>query len=191
MANLDLAFTDAYKEECFVAYYSAGRPKSANAIRDVIPTTDSGSKPSAELIRKWRDGYNWAIRADELDALAYEKTNEMLVEKRSQMLKRQAQSAFKLQQKALDHILGDDNNPGKFDSSAAAVSAFFKAVELEQQSTGVSDMLLRMSKLTPEQLTKQLGVMIRRAADSGQIIDVLPEEIEEKKETNEEEDTDT
>lgn len=189
MANLDTSFSEGYIEECFIAFYTAGRPKSGNRIRDILPVDDRGRKPSKEMILKWKSGYNWDIRADELDVQAYERTNEFLIEKRTEMLKRQATDAFNLQKKALDQLLGDgEENIGGFDSSAAAVNAYFRSVELEQQTTGISDMILRMSKLTPDQLKKELTAMVRRAADSGQIIDVPAEELENTEEKKENDD---
>ena len=172
-------FTDAYKEKCFIAFYVAGRPKTSNLILDIIPAFDDGTKPSREIILKWKDELGWDFRADELDAKAIELVDEHLIQQRSELLKKQANEARQIAEAALLHLLGTEGKG--FDSSSSAVQAYFRAAEQERVSIGLSEALLKLGKMTEEELQKTVRDLLERADAANQIIDGMINTEENKK----------
>lgn len=169
------AYTNEYKEKCFVAWYANKRPSSAAKTREIIPVDEKGRKPNYPMLVKWLKDLEWHERADELDAKAMVLVDEALVNQKADMLKRQAIDAFAIANKAREFILEDG-----FDTAASAVNAYFKATEEERITRGIGDFVVKLSKMKDNEIQDEIIKLTNRAADSGQII-LDAEEIEEDK----------
>ena len=155
-----------YIKKCFDAWYLAGRPNTPIGIRRVIPPHESGKTPSLVTIHKWVTQGAWDLWGDEMDARVADLSDENLVQQKVQMLRNHQEQAKKVSQKALNHILDMG-----FDSSSAAVNAFFKGLEEQRKTAGFSDLLEKLEKMTNNQVEQEIIALLNRASDNDQIID--------------------
>lgn len=162
-------YTEEYKEICFQAWYTAGRPSSTHRIRDIIPEDVFGRKPVVSMIDAWRKEKMWDFRADELDVKAIAIVDNDLVMQKVEMLRRHAERARTLSEKAMDFLIEDG-----FDSSASAVNAYFRGTEEERLTRGIGDMIVKMSKMSDADLKDEIIKRLQRAAENDQIIDSAP-----------------
>ena len=151
-----------------MVWYSSGR-KEIPSILDQMPKDDSGRVASAIKINEWRRKYDWEVRADDLDekALMIVSDGENgLVQRKADMLRRQAEMGWQLQEIGMRYLIS-----GSFDTAASAVQAIKLGVEMERSSRGISDLIIKMSKMTDEELQEEILKQIDRASQSGQVID--------------------
>ena len=172
-------YTDEYKEMCKQAWYAAGRPTNAIQWMDVTPEEEANHrKPNIELLRKWKRERMWDFWADELDAKAVAIVEDNLVAQKSQMLIRQADMAWKLQDAGVEYIEREG-----FDSSASAVQAIIRGAQLERESRGFGEMMLKMAKMGNEELTAEFITMVNRGFENGQLESTIDaDEVPEQKE---------
>lgn len=169
------AYTEQYKESCFQAWYAGGRPTLASKIFEILPRDEYDRQPSMDIVRKWRNEGNWDLRADELDAKANRIVEDKLINARVEMLEQQAKRARMMQEQGAEYL-----EEHGFDSSSSAVQAIIKGAELERSSLGLSDAILKLAKLTNDELQAETRKMLEdfvNSGESGDIIDV--DEIEE------------
>lgn len=171
------AYTDDYKRIIFQVWYSKGRPNIPDLLA-LIPEDVNGRKPSRVMIRKWKDEEGWEMQADEMDAKAIVVSDDFLVRQKSEMLMRQANIGFVLQEIGLRALVS-----GGFDSSSSAVQAIRVGSELERTSMGIGEMLVKMAKMSDADLEQEIIKQIQRASDAGQVVDA--EEVEESTDTDE------
>jgi hypothetical protein len=171
------AYTEDYKILCKHAWYNAGRPKSKKDWLDATPEDEHGRKPSTIILRNWMSEHAWHFWADDLDAKAMVIVEDSLITRKAEMLQRQAEMAWKLQDKGLAYIEVEG-----FDSSSSAVQAIIRGAELERTSRGIGEMIVKMASMGDSELKEEIMKMINRGSENDQIIDV--DEIPEKKEEN-------
>lgn len=164
------AYTDEYIERCFEVWYSMNQPINLAILQERLPETTDGKKPSVSHLRHMRDGNGWIERADALNAKAIEKVEHQLIDQKADMLKRQAQSAFEIAQVAKDYLLERG-----FDTAASAVAGIKWAQEEERTVRGVSEMMIKISKMTPDELMQEAAKLLKR---NSQVIDVEAEEMD-------------
>ena len=167
-------YTEHYKQECRKAWYVAGRPDSRYKIAEVVPPDQDGRHPDALTLSYWRDEMGWDVWADALDAKAEAIVDDELVNERVLMLKRQAGWGKEMGDKGINYLREHD-----FDTSASAVSAIVKGVEMERTSRGISERLINLLKMDDESLTREAVQLLGRGKDSGEVLDIPTEDIEE------------
>ena len=173
-------FSEDYLEQCFQIWYSANQPTNMNLLQEALPETPEGKKPGVAFLRQVRDTYGWIERADALNARAIAKVEETLVTQKSEMLKRQAETAFTIGKLAENYLLSDG-----FDTSASAVNAIKWAQEEERTVRGVSEMMIKISKMTPDELMAEAAKLLKR---NSEVIEGV--EIDSESELGEKEDVD-
>ena len=161
-------FTDDYIERCFEVWYSMNQPTNMQILQDAIPETPEGRKPGIQMLRQLRDTYGWNERADVLNAKAIEVVEHQLIDQKATMLKRQAEQALQIANLARDHLVENG-----FDTSSSAVSALFKATEEERIVRGVSEMMIKISKMSPEELMQEAAKLLKRNSEviEGETVD--------------------
>lgn len=164
-------YTEEYKNRCFIIWYAGGRTSFMTKLIEVLPKDEYGRVPKAPMVSTWRNEMNWDIRADELDAKALAKVDDQLILQKAEMLKRQADFGKEMQDKGIAYIRGAEG----IDSSASAISAVVKGAELERTSRGMSEFLLKLSKMSDADIKDQILKLSTRA-ETGNIIDA--EEVE-------------
>jgi hypothetical protein len=155
-------YSQQYKEACFQAWYSSGRPTQVKVLEEILPEDEYGRKPNIDVIRLWRKEDNWDSRADMLDEKVSKKMDTFLVDQKVEMLKQQARRARIIQEKGLEYL--EENG---FDSSSSAVAAIIKGAELERISFGISDTILKLSKLSDEELLDETQKLLSKFLESG------------------------
>ncbi len=168
-----ITYPQSYIKKCFNVWYLGGRPSFPGRVREIIPDYD-GHKPSKIQIRRWMMDGAWDEWADEMDAKVEIQVSDALIDKKAQMLIKHQEDAKVLAEKALDYLKVDG-----FDSSSAAVNAYFKATEEQRKTAGFSDLLERLDKMTNNEVEREIIDRLNRAADNDQIIDtdVIVEEL--------------
>jgi len=161
-------YSDSYKESCFQSWYAAGRPTMMKTVLDLLPKDEYGRIPNFEVFRKWRNEGKWDIRADSLDARVNKEMENKLVLQKVNMLEQQAIKARNMQEQAADYL--DENG---FDSSSSAVNAIIKGAELERTAMGLSDAILKLAKLSNDELMVETQKMLQKFLDSGESGDII------------------
>lgn len=161
------AYTPEYIEKCFTVWYSLGRPDQIDKeFMEQLPKDEYGRVPSSDKIRKFRIKYGWIEHANELDNQALAIRDTSLIQRKAELLLKQAEDAFALAQKAHTHLLS-----GTFDSSAAAVQAYFRATEEIRKVVGLSDLLQRLGDMSDEEIQDEIRKRFVRLSDTGQTLD--------------------
>lgn len=155
-------------EKCFITWYSLkNRPTDYRAIARILPEDEHGRRPSRTIVIKWYARHKWGERADRLDAKAIEKVENTLINQKAKLLQRQAEDAFVLANKAHTHLIS-----GTFDTSAAAVNAYFRATEEIRKVVGLSDLLQRLGEMSDEEVQEEIKRRLVRASEAEQVIDL-------------------
>jgi len=172
-------YTEEYIERLFQIWYSLNQPVNMDLLIEHIPETAEGKKPFKTTLSQFMRDYGWRERADAMNAKAIEIAEDKLITQKAEMLKRQAETAFEVAMKARDHLLTEG-----FDNSASAVAALKWAGEEERTVRGISGMLIKISKMTPEELEQKAMKLLRRQNEAidGEVIDSESEFGEEKDE---------
>ena len=153
-------FTDDYIERCFEVWYSMNQPTNMQILQDAIPETPEGRKPGIQMLRQLRDTYGWNERADVLNAKAIEVVEHQLIDQKATMLKRQAEQALQIANLARDHLIDKG-----FDTSSSAVSALFKATEEERTVRGISEFLMKISRMDSDGVMSEAIKLLKRNSE--------------------------
>lgn len=159
------AYNSQYIEQCFGVWYSSGQPSLNSGFAARLPKDEYGRLPSPGVLQKWMSKYQWIQRAAELDNRAIELRDNSLVIQKAELLRKQAMDAFRLADHAHQFLLS-----GTFDSSAAAVNAYFRSTEEIRKVVGLSDLLQRLGDMSDEEVQDEIKKRLARAAESNQII---------------------
>lgn len=168
-------YSQDYIKKCFDAWYLAGRPSRPSDVQEIIPESILGTKPHISQIRTWIVQGAWDAWADELDAQAYRKDDELLINAKAQMLREHLEQAKQVSAKAKEYILKEG-----FDSASSAVQAFFKGLEEQRKTQGFSDLLEKLEKMTNNDVEREIIALLNRASENDQVVDTVAEDIEEK-----------
>jgi hypothetical protein len=163
-----------YINKCFNTWYLSERPKTPQAIRKILPEHPSGRLPSFSVIERWVIAGAWDARADELDAAVLAKNDKQLINVKARMLKKHTEQAEKVTTKALDHLIDKG-----FDSSSAAVQAFYRGLEEQRKTQGFSDLLEKLDKMTNNDVEREIVALLNRASENDQVVEVEAEDIPE------------
>jgi len=154
-------YTEEYIERCFQTWFSLNQPNSLEALQEAIPESPDGGKPSMATLRQFKEDYAWHERADVLNSKAIERVESVLVDQKYEMLLRQAETAQKIGQLAEEHLLTEG-----FDNSSSAVNALKWASEEERTVRGVSEMMIKISRMTPDELMKEAAKLLKRNSEA-------------------------
>ena len=182
------AYSDEYKEACFVAWYKAGCPNSIQATLKILPRNETGRQPNARTIYFWKDEFGWSTRADLLNARAANELETELVEQRKEMLRRHAKEGQDLQELGMKFFTKD----GALENDSTALRAVLEGALLERTSLGLSEALTRIMKMTDDQLLSEVQNILKNARADSKVIDINEaEEDKEEMETPENDEPET
>lgn len=159
-----VSYSEDYKRIVFQVWYANGRPNIPDLLK-LIPKDTNDRLPSAQIVKIWRRDDGWENQADELDTKAIVLSDDFLIRQKSEMLIRQASMAVEMQDLGLKHI-----KEYGFDSASAAVNAMVRGSELERTSRGIGEMLVKMSKMSDEELKDAILKRIQQASEAGQVV---------------------
>src|SRR5574341_1582526 len=115
MTRSATAYTPEFIEKCFTAWYSGGRPEKMGEHLDIFPVDEHGRSPTIHSLKKWRKLHGWDDHADDLDSKAIQIRDDYLVMTKANILKKQADDAALIAEKALRYLVS-----GTFDTSSSA-----------------------------------------------------------------------
>ena len=173
-----MQFSDAYKINCRAIWYANGCPSPQKLIDlNILPLDERGQAPGASSLRHWVEEEGWHQWKDALNAELSMRTEDELLNDKVALIKEQLAQNNEIRNKAFQDI-----KEKPFDSSAAAVSAFFKASAEERGLMQIQKVIEDLAKLQTPDLQQRFRELAERAGST--IIDVK-EEKEEKEEVAE------
>lgn len=161
------SYTDDYRRKVFDTWVLSGRC-SVPKLLDIIPVNEDGNKPNHATIRAWMEDEDWHSRADIIQASAMAIADTELIQTKAEMLRQQYKDAVTIAKKALDAI-----SSRGFDTSAAAVNAYFKASEEQRRVAGLAEFMEKIGNMSDEQIEAEIAERMARMKDAvvGEVIE--------------------
>lgn len=170
------AYTEEYKEKCFLAWYAAGKPRG-QAMVACVPEDDYGRKPHKNMILSWKQDYGWKDRADRLDGEVTQQLEAIAIEEKVKMFRRHAEIGEGLIEVGYDYIM--KNGP---ESSATAARLIKDGAELERVSTGGAQAMVRVAEMSDRSLLKTINDLLEGSTNKDGEIDMVDAEFQEAEE---------
>ena len=149
------AYSDEYKELCFLAWYRAARPLG-DLLQQAIPVDALGRRPSAKIIAEWRRYQNWDYRGDLLDSEVARQVEKKAIEEKVEMFTRHALLGKELQDKGMDFL-----RKHEIEKDATALKMIIAGVEMEKVSRGLPDALMAVAELQDDDLKSLVGKLLQ------------------------------
>lgn len=172
-------YTEAYQKLCKTTWYKMGRVDNPAKLLPELPEDEYGRKPNIVSLKMWREEQGWDVWADELDVRVEMEMDDFLVAQRIKMLKEHASRAREMSVKGMDYL-----RETGFDSSSSAVNAIVQGAKMEKVSRGISERIEKLLTLGDDDLTKEAMKLLGQAKESGEILDIETEDIEDDEETD-------
>lgn len=166
------AYSDAYIEKCFVAWYTAGCPDGGRTMK-IIPQDEMGRTPHPEVVKGWIKRYDWHSRADILNEQVAREIEKKAVEIRVEMLNRQAELGKQLQEKGMEYLEAHE-----FEKAGEALKAVISGAELERSSRGLPEAIMKVAEMRDEDLAKTLDSLLGKASQAGDLEKALGYDVE-------------
>lgn len=163
------SYTDDYRRKVFDTWVLSGRC-SIPRLLDIIPVNDEGNKPNVNTIRAWMEDEDWHSRADIIQSSAMAIADTELIQTKAEMLRQQYRDAVDIAKKAKEAIIDRG-----FDTSAAAVNAYFKASEEQRRVAGLAEFMEKIGNMSDEQIEAEIAERMARMKDAV-VGEVIPEE---------------
>src|ERR1035437_7827550 len=106
-SDLTAEFASTYREKTFFMWYKNGRIPFSRLL-DIMPPDELGRIPTPNLCKKWRELYNWNLRADVMDAEVAQRIEKIAVEQKVEMLNRHAEAGKLMVDKAVEFLKTHD-----------------------------------------------------------------------------------
>ena len=162
-------FSDDYRERLFLLWYKMGKPEITAFVKNAPPDEQNENKvPKIQTLHTWSRERDWIARADALDAQVSREVENLAIQEKVEMFKRHAQVGKELMDKGIAYL--NDAEHGGIDSANAALRAIFDGAELEKQSRGVPQALLRLADMSDTQLANIIETLIG-GRDVAQLLD--------------------
>lgn len=171
-SNLDLDYSDAYRDSVFYIWYQNSRIAFIE-LEKIIPLDERNRKPRYQTLQKWCLAHNWHMWADGLDAKASEQMDMTVVEDRVQMYRKHAEMGQNLAQKGMEFIEKDG-----ISSDSAAIRAIVEGIEIEGKNRGLADALSRVFAMNEKELDAELKkILTNKSGEDGDAINLDSDEI--------------
>lgn len=143
-------FTDNYIDQVFYSWYENDKKLGKEFIL-TLPDDGDNKKPTKDTIVKWVSSYGWMERADALDAEASRAIDATMIERRRKMYEEQVRVANELVKQGMEFL-----NEKGITSDTSAIRAIDLGLTTQRVSTGVAEAYVKISKMSDEQLNKEL-----------------------------------
>lgn len=163
-------YPDSYMEMVFYAWYEGGK-KVGNNFLNSLPASPGGRQPSKATVIDWINTKGWIERADALDAEASRALDSLMIDKRKKMYEEQVRVANELVEKGMEYL-----NEKGIQSDASALRAIDLGLATQRVSTGMAEAYIQISKMSDDQLDKEL----KKLLGGGKIDSVDADEIIEE-----------
>jgi len=166
------SYSDEYKEAAFFVWYKMNCP-SIVVLAENLPVDEMGRVPVPTILHDWKKLFDWDSRADVLNQKVAERVEIQAVEDRVQMLKKQAETAARLQEMGLQKL-----EESGFEHSADALRAVIQGAELERISRGLPTALLNISKMDDTKLADTIQKLMKQANNDEFITEANPDAVD-------------
>jgi len=156
-------FTETYKDQVFITWYKSGKPGHRRLLR-MLDADDNGRRPSEQTIVLWLKDFR--DRGAALDDEVHFQLSQHLVAEKVEMLKRHADIAAKMQNKAIEYL-----ETVGLDSGASAVRLLIESVRIERESLGVPQVIDKINKMSDQDLMNEFKKIVSRTP-----MEILPNE---------------
>ena len=167
-------YSETYKIECRAAWYQHECPSPRRTVElNILPEDEQGKKADETALTRWMKEDSWSQWADGMNADLSVRVEEKLLQNRVALIEEQLEQNKKIRDKAFEEI-----RENGFDSSAAAVSAFFKSSAEERGLMQVQKVIEDLARLESGDLQKKFRDLARRADATAIEGEVIPEKEE-------------
>lgn len=167
-------YTNDYVELVFTKWYENGRTHGNEFINSLPPDTD-GRTPSKFTIIDWVKTKGWVERADALDAELARALDTRMIDKRIKMYEEQVEVADELLKLGRDFL--KEKELGGLKTGAEALRAIDLGLATKRISVGASEAYEKISKMSDEDISKELKKLLGSRAGNGDILEGDVEEI--------------
>lgn len=172
------AYSDTYKEECFLSWYNANRPRG-KVLMNTLPKDTFGRIPNQTLVMTWKRELEWEKRADEMDEEARKRASDLAIQRKVEMLQHHAEVGQNLTDLGMNYFL---NHP--LDKPGDALKAIDLGTRLERSSTGGAQALKELAAMNDTSLLREIQKLQGKATgaelselDGSDIIDGEVDEV--------------
>lgn len=165
-------YSDAYKIQCRAIWYDNGCPplKKFHEMK-ILPPNEHGITVEVNTLKHWMYDEDWWEWKDAQDAELSIRVEDELLNRKVELIKEQLNQVREVRNEAYQSI-----KKVGFDSSASAVSAFFKASAEERGLMQIEKVIEDLAKLQTNDLQRQFRELAERAGASD--IEIVEEEKE-------------
>ena len=165
-----LEYTEEYIDDVFYRWHGADRIISQAFISQLEPDKN-GRTPTKEAVTRWRDSRGWIERADALDAEISVQKDRHIIDLRMEMFKKHAEIGGQLIEKGITYL-----QEHGVENSNSAIRAIDLGLTTERVSTGLAEVYVKISKMSDEDLTKELKKLIGGNSSQEETIDAEVDE---------------
>lgn len=166
----NIEYTDAYIDSVFYLWYEMGK-KVGSGFLHALPATTEGKIVSRATIMGWLDNRGWRERADALDAEASRALDVLVIDRRKKMYEEQVRVADELVAKGMEFL----NDKG-IQTDASAIRAIDLGLATQRSAIGMAELHVKISKMSDEQMDKELQRLLGRKEDDSVDAEVIEEE---------------
>lgn len=167
-------YSEVYKIKCRAIWYDNGcpSPRKLEELK-ILPPDELGRTVRTSELKHWIFDGDWTQWKDVMDSEVATRTEEELLGRKVAVIKEQLEQTKVIRNAAYQNI-----KDGKFDSSASAVNAFFKASEAERGLMQIEKVIEDLAKRQTSDLQNEFKELAERAGATT----VEAEDITEEKE---------
>lgn len=147
-------FSDDYIDNVFYKWHGGDRVIS-QAFVNLLDPNEKGNTPTRETVRRWKETRGWDERADALDAEISVQKDRQIIDMRMEMFKKHAEIGGQLIEKGISYL-----QEHGVENSNSAIRAIDLGLSTERVSTGLAEVYVKISKMSDEDLTKELAKLI-------------------------------
>lgn len=174
MPAINAEYTDQYKEDLFMRWYQANRPRG-RALALILPQDEFGRVPNLMVVQMWMRKEGWAARADKMDSTVRERLENIAIEKKVAMHVRHAEIGKEIMEAGVEFLEKE-----KIMTATEAARLIDLGQRMERESTGGAQALVEVSKMTDKKLRDTIESMLAQMSTDG--ISVIEGEIVEEEE---------
>jgi hypothetical protein len=164
-------YSDTYKIRCRAIWYDNGCPSPKKIVeQNLLPPDESGETVGEFTLGHWLKSEGWYEWKGVMDAELSVRVEEKLLDSKIKLIEEQLEQNNKIRNKAFEDI-----KEKGFDSTASAVSAFFKASAEERGLMQIQKVIEDLSRLQTGDLQQKFRELAERA---GATVDGIEEKEE-------------
>lgn len=155
-------YPDLYVDKVFYVWYNNNKRVNAKLVKDIPDfPEDSGNKPNVATLNIWIKKFDWDIRAQGLDDEISHRMDDEIITKRMEMFKQHQIIGGQLIEKGITFL-----KENGISTDQAAIRAIDLGINIERVSTGMAESYLKISKMSDEELQRELLKLTGKKPDN-------------------------